>query len=292
MTTILYSVDGVRWAFNSSKWSVTTTELHELVEQYVPEQDEIDGLERTRIKQRLRFNDQKQSLAGRLLLRKLIEQTLRATKEPTPWNNPYFDVPLARSKRGKPKFTKHVREQLPYSLMNWNFNISHAGDWVVLASEPRCLVGVDVSKIEFTPIWRKPNFLDPYKSVFHRTEWEFLHQYSDTSRLKQFHRLWTLKEAYVKATGTGLTIDMQTVVFLNTAPKEEEHRNTIYQGTQLYRNGVLQPSWRFDLSYLDDFHPVCVAVQVPGSTGRSPATPWKEVRINDLLPDNRTNLVQ
>ena len=33
----------------------------------------------------------------------------------------------------------------PGAAANWNFNVSHEGDFVVLASEPLCVCGVDVA---------------------------------------------------------------------------------------------------------------------------------------------------
>lgn len=78
-----------------------------------------------------------------------------------------------------------------------DFNLSHSGEWLVLALTDRGRVGVDVQQIRdvdlgvaricFTPEERKALALVPGDEL--RT---------------LFFRIWTLKEALAKATGLGL----------------------------------------------------------------------------------------
>jgi len=80
---------------------------------------------------------------------------------------------------------------------NIHFNISHSGDWVVCAfsSLP---VGIDVEKI------RKVNF-DIARRFFSDEEVNQLFSLPKRDQTEFFFDLWTIKESYLKAIGTGLT---------------------------------------------------------------------------------------
>lgn len=85
------------------------------------------------------------------------------------------------------------------------FNLSHAGDYAVLArsGEP---VGVDLERIR--PIdWRRIS-----ARYFHPEEQSFLQ--SSSYPLESFFWIWTLKESYIKAEGGGLSIPLGTFCIL------------------------------------------------------------------------------
>ncbi|OQX76898.1 MAG: hypothetical protein B6D64_09075 [Bacteroidetes bacterium 4484_276] len=78
-----------------------------------------------------------------------------------------------------------------------HFNISHSGKWVVCAVSEK-EVGIDVEKI------RKINF-NVARRFFSTTEVDQLFSLPEKAQLNYFFDLWTLKESYLKALGTGLT---------------------------------------------------------------------------------------
>jgi 4'-phosphopantetheinyl transferase len=80
---------------------------------------------------------------------------------------------------------------------NAHFNISHSGDWVVCAFA-QMPVGVDVEKV------RRVNF-DIARRFFSETEVDQLFSLPEKEQTGFFFDLWTLKESYLKALGTGLT---------------------------------------------------------------------------------------
>jgi 4'-phosphopantetheinyl transferase len=124
---------------------------------------------------------------------------------------PYAAVVLARTKEGKPYVP--VRGDDAHSLMpSFNLNVSHHGDWVVLASEPHDLVGVDVMKNELRPTTTEAEFLACMRHVFTDAEWRLVDAASP-HRLDAFHTLWCLKESLIKATGIGLGFDLQRASF-------------------------------------------------------------------------------
>ena len=78
----------------------------------------------------------KAALAGRLMIRKLVAEKLNI-----PWGN----IRLQRTAKGKPVLAKDSLNPYP----NFNFNISHQGDYAVLAAESELQVGIDIMKTSF-----------------------------------------------------------------------------------------------------------------------------------------------
>lgn len=68
-------------------------------------------------------------------MRKLISEELCI-----PWN----EVHLQRTSKGKP----FLANNLLGINSNYNFNVSHQGDYAVLAAEPELQVGIDIMKTD------------------------------------------------------------------------------------------------------------------------------------------------
>ena len=85
---------------------------------------------------------------------------------------------------------------------NFNFNLSHHNEWVILGSEPSLLIGVDVMDMQVPR--RKTDedvikFFSDMKSCFTPFEWQHIKFSSDLdSQVNQFFRHWTLKEGREK----------------------------------------------------------------------------------------------
>ncbi|REC46645.1 4'-phosphopantetheinyl transferase family protein [Chryseobacterium pennipullorum] len=84
-----------------------------------------------------------------------------------------------------------------------HFNISHSGDWVVgvVSKNP---AGVDIEKIAEV----KENLTSWSLTT---EEYQQFQKLNKTERTLFFFKLWTLKESYVKATGTGLSEGLNTL---------------------------------------------------------------------------------
>lgn len=76
------------------------------------------------------------------------------------------------------------------------FNLSHSEDYVVLAVAEK-KVGVDIEKIS------KPRE-GLEKRLFTQSEVEYLQQQKEDRKWKEFYRIWTAKESFVKMTGEGI----------------------------------------------------------------------------------------
>lgn len=79
------------------------------------------------------------------------------------------------------------------------FNITHTEGVVVMAVSQNGQVGVDVERVG-----RPMDYLGMSRRFFAEIEAEAVRNSSETERSELFYRIWTLKEAYVKAIGKGL----------------------------------------------------------------------------------------
>ena len=57
---------------------------------------------------------------------------------------PYKEIKLSRTEKGKPFLENHAQH-----FPNFNFNVSHQGEYAVLAAESEYQIGVDVMQIEY-----------------------------------------------------------------------------------------------------------------------------------------------
>lgn len=84
-----------------------------------------------------------------------------------------------------------------------DFNLSDSGDYVVLAVSDRA-VGIDIER-------RKKNHLTIAKRCFCPEEYEDIAAAGGPEQQElRFRKYWTMKEAYVKCMGSGLTIPLHS----------------------------------------------------------------------------------
>jgi 4'-phosphopantetheinyl transferase len=79
------------------------------------------------------------------------------------------------------------------------FNLSHSGDWALLAVASDRAVGVDIERIK--PVAELEKLTARFLMA---AEHERIVALDEADRLLAFFRTWTCKEAYLKATGEGL----------------------------------------------------------------------------------------
>lgn len=88
------------------------------------------------------------------------------------------------------------------------FNLSHTDGLVVCAVTLGRAVGVDVENLE-----RSESDLDIAEQYFAPAESAYLKGLTAESRTEAFFAFWTLKEAYVKARGQGLSLPLEAFAF-------------------------------------------------------------------------------
>ncbi len=113
-----------------------------------------------------------------------------------------FNAPFSFNRYGCPTL-----EGFP-GLPPISFNISHATGMVVAAFSEARAIGVDVEKKD-----RKASTREIARSYFARSEAECFENVSTEQQSETFFAFWTLKEAYIKARGMGLSIPLADFSF-------------------------------------------------------------------------------
>ena len=106
---------------------------------------------------------------------------------------------------GKPRLADHP---------SVHFSLSHSGDQAVLAVSEQREIGIDIERV------RPLDHLDLARRYFHPNEVATIEgARPPDDQLLAFFRIWTLKEAVVKAIGRGLSIPLDTFdVSIATSP--------------------------------------------------------------------------
>ena len=184
------------------------TQIHPLIS--LPGLNLLPETRKTAIQSLIRPEDKARSLAAGLLLRKFCGVT--------------SDTQLTQNEHGKP------------ALLNsqTHFNISHSGDYAVLAVSNR-EIGVDIEQITPPP----PAVT---KRVFTPAEQEWL---KNEGTDEAFFYLWTAKESLMKATGKGFALPPESfnVLPINPSPRQ-----------------ILNKTWFFHWFNYNN-HIICAAIQ-------------------------------
>ena len=115
-------------------------------------------------------------------------------------NTPPLTLGLATEAKGKPI--------LEAAALPITFNLSHCDTMAVLAVSLHAEVGVDIESIT-----RKRNTHSIANRYFHPHEIAELAQLKPADYQRDFFRLWTLKEAFFKAIGTGISTGLDKARF-------------------------------------------------------------------------------
>lgn len=137
---------------------------------------------REKILRYYKSEDRKRSLGAGIIIEQILKE------------NGLSEDHLKYSENGKP-----VADNL-------FFNVSHAGDYVVGVSSD-CDVGCDIEKIIDAPI-------EIAEHYFNQSEIEYIKSESDKN--KAFFTLWTLKESYMKMTGMGMSLPLDSFEIIKT----------------------------------------------------------------------------
>lgn len=136
----------------------------------LPEED------RARITRFVRSEDRARGTAGTLLIRRMVSEYLG-----------HDDFKIERDEYGKP-FLKGAED--------FYFSLSHSGSYAVSAcgSTP---VGIDVEICA-------PHDIAKFRRIFREEDLKLLRSSSD--RLRDFYRIWTVREAWSKMIGQGIAL--------------------------------------------------------------------------------------
>ncbi|XP_076002166.1 L-aminoadipate-semialdehyde dehydrogenase-phosphopantetheinyl transferase [Genypterus blacodes] len=265
----------VRWAFRCASWTPTRHEWLHAARCIQPE-------EKDRIGQFVFAKDAKAAMAGRLLLRRFVCETMGV-----PWSQ----IRLGRSPRGKPYLAEPLQVSPDSSVVQseWSFNLSHQGDYAVLAAEQGVQVGVDIMKNTMPGSTSVPEYFRIMTRQFTEYEWSTIRSAgSEPQQLASFYRHWALKESFIKAIGTGLGFNLQRVEF--HLPPQRLALGQPLRQTKMYLDEEEEEEWTFEESLLDTEHHVVVALGPAGNTcngapppSQPPPTTFTLLSFGDLI---------
>lgn len=92
-------------------------------------------------------------------------------------------------------------------------------------------------------------------------------------KLRRTFALWSLKEAYTKAVGEGLSLDLKRLEFRFASPES-------FDDVHGFLDGVPVDGWAFEILELDEGHLVAVARQ--GGAG-DPKVEMREVELAEIV---------
>jgi 4'-phosphopantetheinyl transferase len=238
-----------RWLMDVSEWQLSEAQITFLYTLLSKE-------ESARVARFLHDSDRRLALGSRLLQRALIGHVLGVKLS---------DVLISRTPYGKP-FCANLQQLLiaqperQLALKQWNYNVSHHGSKVVIICEPNRICGVDIlDSSDLRPIAQEgglKTYLQCFKDKFAPQEWAVINQTKDCDRscLTEFYRHWAMKEAYIKALGTGLSYDLQRVRFEYVTASSADSTTAI-----AYIDGIAQRDWLIELKHIDSYI-ICVAL--------------------------------
>ena len=221
----------------------------------------LDTAERERAA-RFRFDrDRRQHIAAHALKRLMLSALADAVVAPQAWT---FETAVG----GKPQV---------YEGAGPHFNLSHCDGLVACAVSRRLEMGVDVERLtDEVPF-------EFAQSQFGQEEARWLNSLPAATRTSGFYRLWTLKEAYLKAAGFGMAQPMRdfsfgfdplTVTFhdpsLGDASKWRFHQ------LEIGRRHMLALAWQSGSDKVPiDVRPMHFEDLVYGSADRAESSFWR-----------------
>lgn len=151
-------------------------------------------------------------------------------------------------------------------------------------------------KVEYSGGMHKlDDFFNIMRKQFSEDEWKYIRQSTtDYGRLARFIRLWSLKESFVKAEGSGIIFPLSKISFVCPSdlvmPSQKSRFDTIVK--VFNGNNNSQPTlgdWIFEESMIDPKHYVCVAKlsknSNSGTLNTDPDYQFRMLSIKDLIPD-------
>lgn len=179
--------------------------------------------------------DTLRGVTGDILTRVVISELLR---------KPTYNLSFSRDFYGKPRLVGldgHI-----------GFNISHAGDWVVLVVSSSEQVGVDIEQIQRVDHGIAQRFFshEEFVSITSRSE--------EDNKSLHFYEIWTAKESYVKAVGKGLSIPLDS--FSTVKDKEMARVKTIDDKAWFFQRFMIDQN--YVITTCVDVDELCVEIEI------------------------------
>ncbi|MFT5717100.1 MAG: 4'-phosphopantetheinyl transferase [Oleiphilaceae bacterium] len=169
----------------------------------------LSASERERNQRFIFEKDRKRHMITRALLRSVLSEYYDGIA-PQNWC-------FTENDYGKPQISPEML------ITPLSFNLSHSGRMIVLAVTNKHAIGVDIETLK-----QKTPSTDLAKHYFAPEEYQQLKGLTNNEFHSHFFDFWTLKEAYIKACGLGLSIPLDSFSFSFVTPlKTSQQKSAI-----------------------------------------------------------------
>ncbi|WP_269518800.1 4'-phosphopantetheinyl transferase family protein [Alteromonas sp. BMJM2] len=183
-------------------------------------------------------------IVSRAALRLMLSSLMKET-------NPEA-ISFSFNANGKPALN-HVSSLL-------QFNLSHSHDYIVIAISRNLPIGVDIELMKARLTMRKIA-----ENYFHRCEQKAidyaLKAEGNSAALRLFYKIWTLKEAFIKADGKGMAIPGDCFYFNNICQFDPLIAFDGYASDE-------PQNWHFEHHIIDDLYSIALALDTSHSKGK------------------------
>lgn len=300
----------MRWIVNVARWTPGDDEFAFILS-LLPEHESLA------VKRFHREDDRKRAAVSRLMQRACVMRAMATSSDAAHRRTTLRGLDIRRTKGSKPF---HATPTRLASAPNFNFNVSHEGDYVVLASETHAVVGVDVAapgQVRRVGGAERDvgRLLETFASVLTDRERDVIataaRSFGERAGEQMFRQHWSLKEAHVKAIGVGLGMDLRRCEFAIDAEALT---------ARVAVDGVSRDDWAFQIHAFppivngvtdEDTHWITVSrgpfYDIVDANGEftdvvfsqkdfdadtwrdvlsAPAPPWELLTVGDLIPDD------
>ena len=225
---------------------------------------QLSDTERASVMSYVFRKDQERSLLSILLqkyvIRKFLSQFVDKEKGFSTIPENLFKICRTRENKPYPVFTCGALQELLSKIQcTFNYNVSHHGNFVGIASHMWALVGMDIVDMSTRVSWVSSleEYITIYRKQLSDEEYDSILSFSEADEgYTHFYILWSLKEAYVKAIGVGIGVNLKEVEFDVKYDKDKAMCGTAF----LKYKGRLSQDWKFDFFSLDTAHIMTIGV--------------------------------
>lgn len=170
-------------------WCIDPIKLSESSISYLEKM--LDKDERRKLQQYKNIKSQHTALVTRSISRLILSQYTKTSPS---------KLSFTSNQHGKPKLINNEE--------NIRFNLSHNNELIIMAVCLEDEIGCDIEnpsrKVNIEPIARR---------YFSKQEYSELNNLPELLKISRFFEIWTLKEAFVKATGVGISLGLDSFYF-------------------------------------------------------------------------------
>ena len=166
----------------------------------------------------------KEFLVGRFMLKSILAHNLGVVPR---------QIEFARNNYGKLYLRNNLQKNIKKKI---KFNLSHSCGLVVCVLTQEREIGIDVEKVN-------RELLEIAKRFFSQEEIQYILQQAPFQN-EAAYKVWTLKEAYIKAKGIGLSLDLRS---FNVLGIQEMYLTTIVPKPDFYLSVALEKKLSEDI---------------------------------------------